>query len=140
MKVNSMKLVTRLLPVVLLTLFGKTIALKNVLVIIVDDLRPEVGVWSDVSPDFYQKIMTPNMDALAGKSLVLKQTYCQQPRCNPSRTSFLTARRIESTGIVDRTYWRDLPGNFTTLPQHFKDMGYKSIGLYNLCFSMIIFA
>ena len=57
--------------------------------------------------------------------------YCwQQALCGPSRTSFLTGRRPESTRVFDlNTYWRDVAGNFTTLPQYFKRHGYFTQGV-----------
>ncbi|XP_069704069.1 iduronate 2-sulfatase isoform X2 [Periplaneta americana] len=55
----------------------------------------------------------------------------QQALCAPSRNSFLTSRRPDTLHLYDfYSYWRTFTGNFTTLPQHFKDSGYhtKSIG------------
>ena len=33
--------------------------------------------------------ITPNLDALAAKSTVFTNAYCQQPVCSPSRNSFM---------------------------------------------------
>ncbi|CAH0545961.1 unnamed protein product [Brassicogethes aeneus] len=55
----------------------------------------------------------------------------QQALCAPSRNSFLTSRRPDSLKLYDfYSYWRDVAGNFTTFPQHFKENGYytKSVG------------
>lgn len=55
----------------------------------------------------------------------------QQALCAPSRNSFLTSRRPDSLHLYDfYSYWRNTVGNFTTLPQHFKNNGYyaHSIG------------
>lgn len=47
--------------------------------------------------------------------------------CAPSRNSFLTSRRPDSLHLYDfYSYWRDVAGNFTTLPQHFKEHGYHT--------------
>lgn len=46
-------------------------ATKNVLFIIVDDLRPALGCFDDLNA------ITPNMDQLAGKSAVFQHTYAQ---------------------------------------------------------------
>ena len=55
----------------------------------------------------------------------------QQALCAPSRNSFLTSRRPDTLHLYDfYSYWRTSAGNFTTLPQYFKQNGYytKSIG------------
>jgi hypothetical protein len=55
----------------------------------------------------------------------------QQALCAPSRNSFLTSRRPDTLHLYDfYSYWRTAAGNFTTLPQHFKENGYhtKTIG------------
>ena len=57
--------------------------------------------------------------------------WLQQAVCSPSRTSFLTGRRPDTTRIFDLVnYFRHLAGNYTTLPQHFKNNGYitQSVG------------
>ncbi|KAK2170107.1 hypothetical protein LSH36_4g05020 [Paralvinella palmiformis] len=106
---------------------------KNVLFIIVDDLRPQLGAYFDPEhPDYFSqlKIHTPNLDNLASQSIVFKHNYAQYSLCGPSRTSLLTGRRPDVTRVFgNHWYWRDVGGNFTTLPQYFKDNGYLTIGL-----------
>ncbi|ELU17425.1 hypothetical protein CAPTEDRAFT_207092 [Capitella teleta] len=102
---------------------------KNVLLIIVDDLRPELGVYQDESNQFFKDIHTPNMDQLASRSFVAKRAYVQQAICSPSRASFLTGRRPDTTktyGVPEN--YRELGGNFTSLPQYFKENGYITAG------------
>ncbi|XP_018025324.1 uncharacterized protein LOC108680906 isoform X2 [Hyalella azteca] len=90
----------------------------NILFIIVDDLRPSVGCYGD------SLAITPSIDALAGAGVTFDLAFAQQALCGPSRTSLLTSRRPDTTGVVDaHHYWRDTH-NFTTLPQHFKQHGY----------------
>jgi iduronate 2-sulfatase len=73
---------------------------------------------------------TPNLDSLASKSLLLKRAFVQQALCSPSRTSLLTGRRPDTTHVYDlSTYFRKAAGNFTTIPQFFKNNGYLSIGM-----------
>lgn len=51
--------------------------------------------------------------------------------CAPSRNSLLTSRRPDSLKLYDfYSYWRETAGNYTTLPQHFRENGYltQSIG------------
>ena len=50
--------------------------------------------------------------------------------CSPSRTSLLTGRRPDTTRVVNlETFFRDIGGDFTTLPQYFKQHGYRSINV-----------
>ncbi|XP_071951486.1 iduronate 2-sulfatase-like [Antedon mediterranea] len=90
----------------------------NVLFIVIDDLRPALGCFDD-------RILTPNIDQLAEKSVKFTQAYVQQAVCAPSRISFLTSRRPDTTKLYNFCYyWRTFAGNYTTLPQHFKQNGY----------------
>ncbi|XP_076240049.1 iduronate 2-sulfatase isoform X2 [Calliopsis andreniformis] len=98
---------------------------QNFLLIIVDDLRPSLGCYGD------EKAHTPHIDQLAEEAAIFSQAYAQQALCAPSRNSFLTSRRPDTLRLYDfYSYWRTDVGNFTTLPQHFKDNGYttRSIG------------
>lgn len=124
------KLLFKLL--VILSSIGWCISRKNVLFLVSDDMRPELGAYegpnfpSPVHPNMY----TPNLDALAAKSLLLKRAYTQQALCSPSRTALLTGRRPDTTHVYDLfTYFRNVGGNFTTLPEYFKQNGYRSIGI-----------
>ena len=52
-------------------------------------------------------VYTPNIDGLAARSLKFERAYAQQALCGPSRTSFLTSRRPQSTQVFDNhSYWR----------------------------------
>lgn len=94
----------------------------NILLLIVDDLRPTLGCYGDTYA------LTPNIDALARRGTVFTKAYAQQALCGPSRTSFLTSRRPDTTKLYDvHSYWRTNAGNFTTLPQYFKDHGYHTV-------------
>ena len=93
---------------------------------------------------------SPNLDALAARSLRFNHSYVQQAVCGPSRISFLTSRRPDTTRLCAprppdppcpcsigaalmgppllpddfQSYWRIHAGNFTTLPQAFRTHGY----------------
>lgn len=56
----------------------------NVLFIVVDDLRPELGCYG------VDAIKTPNIDRLAGKSTIFQNAYCNIPVSGASRASLLT--------------------------------------------------
>uniref|UniRef100_A0A6A7FN98 Iduronate 2-sulfatase-like n=1 Tax=Hirondellea gigas TaxID=1518452 RepID=A0A6A7FN98_9CRUS len=90
----------------------------NVLLLMVDDLRPTLGCYGDGTA------ITPSIDALAASGVQFNRAYTQQALCGPSRTSLLTSRRPSSTHVVDvHTYWRN-HANFSTLPQIFREHGY----------------
>ncbi len=96
----------------------------NILLITIDDLRPELGCYGADS------VKTPNIDRIAGKSLVFTRAYCQKSLCNPSRLSLLTGLRPDSIGVRDNDihFRRKIP-NVVTLPQLFKNYGYESVGI-----------
>lgn len=50
--------------------------------------------------------------------------------CAPSRVSFLTGRRPDTTRLYDfNSYWRVHAGNFSTIPQYFKENGYVTMSV-----------
>lgn len=103
---------------------------KNVLFLMADDMRPELASYAGTDSPVHPGMHSPNLDSLAAKSLLLKRAYVQQAICAPSRTSLLTGRRPDTTHVYDmRVFFRDVGGNFTTIPQYFKENGYVSIGM-----------
>ena len=104
----------------------------NVLFLVSDDMRPELMsfIGADFPTPVHPPIHSPNLDALASKSLLLKRAYVQQAVCSPSRTSLLTGRRPDTTHVYDLVkYFRNVGGNFTTIPEYFKLSGYRTIGM-----------
>jgi iduronate 2-sulfatase len=99
----------------------------NVLFIVIDDLRPELGCYGN------DAMLTPNIDRLASKGVKFNRAYCQYPICNPSRASFLTGMRpheleIVSNKVALREKWPDI----ITLPQLFRNNGYYTAGIGKL--------
>ncbi|KYM80558.1 Iduronate 2-sulfatase [Atta colombica] len=100
------------------------IAHPNILLIIVDDLRTTLGCYGDANA------YTPNIDALAEDGIVFTEAFAQQALCAPSRNSFLTSRRPDTLRLYDfYSYWRDVVGNYTTLPEHLKNNGYTTMSI-----------
>jgi len=94
---------------------------KNVLLIYVDDLRPELKCYGRT------KIVSPNIDNLAARSLVLNRGYCQIPVCMPSRVSTLSGMYPRTRGQGKLRHL--LPKGKPSLPGHFKAHGYDTISL-----------
>ena len=112
---------------------------KNVLFLIVDDLRPNLGCYSDTKKGFDSPPMhTPNIDSLAARSLLLERSYDTFPLCTPTRTSALTGRRPDTTHIytMHNIDFREAGGDFTTIPQFFKERGYQTDGYGKIFYQM----
>ena len=94
-------------------------------------MRPNLGAYKNANKNIFAHppMHTPNLDALADESLLFLNAFAQQALCGPSRTSLLTGRRPDTTRITQcYDYWRDMGGNFTTIPQFFKEHGYRTLG------------
>jgi len=94
----------------------------NVLFLISDDLRPELGCYGNPI------IKTPNVDSLAARGTRFDRAYAQFPLCNPSRTSLLNGRYPTQTGVMDNNaYFRTKHPDYVTLPQYFQKNGYATL-------------
>jgi arylsulfatase A-like enzyme len=97
----------------------------NVLFFMSDDMRVELGCYGS---RFHAR--TPNLDALASAGVRFDRSYCQFPLCNPSRSSLLTGRHPTTTGVLgNRTAFRDLHPEWISLPQLFRENGYRTVRL-----------
>ncbi len=97
----------------------------NVLLIMVDDLRPLLCFYG------HQEMHTPNIDRIAQRGTLFDHAYCQYPLCSPSPTSIITGLRPQTTGVLNnRDYFRETVPQVITLSQHFKSHGYytQSVG------------
>ena len=117
-----------------IVLFTDNFERKNVLLFMADDMRADVGCYyqgEEQPTPTHPPMHTPNLDALASRSLLFKRAYVQLSVCNPSRTSMLTSRRPDTTRcfVNECELWRTLAGNFTSLPQYFKENGYMTVGV-----------
>ena len=95
---------------------------KNVLFIMVDDLRPELNIYGQ------SKIISPNIDALANSGVTFNRAYCNVPVCGASRASLLTGIRPTSNRFL--TYFSSIKKeapNVLNLVQHLKNEGYTTI-------------
>jgi iduronate 2-sulfatase len=112
---------------ILLGLFFAAIAgaaeKMNVLLIISDDMRTELGCYAS------SLAKTPNLDKLAQSGVKFERAYCQFPLCNPSRASMLTGLKPGTIGVLGNRDWfgEKLP-KIVSLPKYFKDKGYTTVG------------
>lgn len=91
---------------------------RNILFIIADDLAPRLGAYG-------APVRTPNIDAFARGGVLFQRAYTQFPWCGPSRASFLTGTRPDTTRVMDLStpFRRALP-DIQTLPEYFRTNGY----------------
>ena len=95
---------------------------KNVLFIIVDDLRPELNCYGAK----YMK--TPNIDRLASQGVMFENAYCNIPVSGASRASLFSGLRPANNRYWDVQAEIDREAHGTvTLPQVFKENGYVTI-------------
>ena len=96
----------------------------NVIHIVIDDLRTEVGAYTTT-----HDIFTPAMDRIAARGVTFDRAYAQQALCNPSRASFMTGRRPDTTQIWNlNDNWRVKHQLWTSLPGQFLAAGMLSLG------------
>ncbi|QDV46951.1 Choline-sulfatase [Stieleria neptunia] len=96
----------------------------NVLMILVDDLKPALGCYGDPIAK------TPNLDALAARGMRFDAAYCNQAVCAPSRFTLMLGSHSTSTGLYGLgSELRQVMPDAVTLPQHFAEHGYRTESL-----------
>ena len=99
----------------------------NVLHIICDDLRPELPTYGQ------GHVSAPHMESLAAKGVVFDRAYAQMAVCVPSRSSFMSGRRPQRTGVTGlihkdfRQAHRAM--HWLSLPQWFRSQGWATAGV-----------
>ncbi|XP_069358173.1 arylsulfatase B-like isoform X2 [Maniola hyperantus] len=96
----------------------------NIVFIMVDDMG-----WNDVSYHGSDQILTPNIDALATRGIVLQQYY-SEAICTPARSALLTGKYPMRTGMYGiplvNSEDRGIPLTERLLPAYLKDLGYST--------------
>lgn len=102
----------------------------NVLLIAVDDLRPELGCYgASYAP-------SPNLDRLAQQGIVFSNHFVQVATCGASRFSLLTGRSPARSGVTQGNHafcqgatalLPHSPDGAQSLPELFRTSGYRTV-------------
>ncbi len=104
--------------------FSKPEERPNILFVIVDDLRPELGCYGN------PEIKSPHFDAFAGRATLFTRAYCQAAACAPSRASVMLGQRPDSTRVWSLgEEFRKINPDAVTMPQHFHRFGYHTVSM-----------
>ncbi|MDB5346035.1 MAG: ids [Schlesneria sp.] len=96
----------------------------NILLILVDDLKPALGCYGD------PLAKSPNIDSLATRSIRFDLAYCNQAVCAPSRFTLMLGAHSTSTGLYGLgSRLRDVVPDAVTMPQYFARYGYHTESL-----------
>ena len=99
-------------------------ASPNVLLILVDDLKPALGCYGDAAAK------TPNIDRLAARGMRFDLAYCNQAVCAPSRFTLMLGSHSTSTGLYGLgSPLRKLVPDAVTMPQFFAKHGWRTESL-----------
>ena len=99
----------------------------NVLLICVDDLRPELACFGA------SYIHSPNIDRLASRGRVFRRHYVQAPTCGASRYTLLTGRYFPASN--DALFRRaaqmrkDAKSVPPSMPAYFRERGYTTVSV-----------
>ena len=99
----------------------------NVLLICVDDLRPELGCYG------VEYISSPNIDQLASRGRVFQRHYVQAPTCGASRCTLLTGRYgdANNNALFNRAsrMAKDPQSTPPSMPAWFREHDYTTVSV-----------
>jgi len=104
-------------------------AKPNILLICVDDLRPELGCYGK------EYIHSPHIDKLANRGFVFSNHFVQVPTCGASRYAMLTGMLPTTTDHLDNTACRQFIAGRPeskdpeTFIHHLRRNGYRTVGI-----------
>lgn len=117
----KLKLIILLVGLIVQTGVSQEESRPNVLLIMVDDLKPTLGVYGD------SIAVSPHVDELGREGLVFNRAYNNQAVCAPSRYNIMLGSRSTSTGIYNfGKEFREVIPNAVTMSQHFMNAGYHA--------------
>lgn len=115
----------------IVSVLGATLAMlaakerPNVLLICVDDLRPELGCYGK---DY---IHSPNIDGLAKRGVTFEKHYVQAPTCGASRYAMLTGcyGPAGNGALFERAGKKNKEEVGASLPGYFREKGYTTVSV-----------
>lgn len=109
------------LLIALLALTASAFAKKNILLICIDDLRPELNCFG------VDYIHSPHIDALAARGRAFTRHYVQAPTCGASRYALLTG----TYGPADNgaLFARSKKIQYPSLPAFLRTRGYTTVSV-----------
>lgn len=90
----------------------------NIVWLIAEDISPALGVYGDPLAN------TPNLDALAERSIVYERAYATAPICAPARSALVSGLYATSMGTMHLRSETPFSDNLLTLPEHLAAAGY----------------
>lgn len=90
----------------------------NILWITCEDMGPHLGCFGD------SYAVTPNLDALAKRSMRYRKVWSNAPVCAPARTTIITGVLPPSTGSHHMRSMVRLPGDVTLFSELLRRLGY----------------
>lgn len=99
--------------------------LPSVFMIAIDDLRPMLGCYGE------ERMHTPHIDRLAGRSVLFEYAYCNYAKCGASRLSLMTGLRPDQINVLghgtkDVAAFRERRPDAVSLARWFKNHGYET--------------
>lgn len=101
----------------------------NVLLICVDDLRPELGCYG------VDEVISPNIDRLAAEGRTFARHYVQAPTCGASRYGLLSGERpvhgaqLGNGFMMSHTSKQPEGERPESFVHHFRRNGYRTVGI-----------
>ena len=110
------------LPFLKATSIAQNANKPNLLFIITDQQR-----WDALSYAGNTILQTPNLDRLASESAYFELAHTECPVCAPARTSILTGRSIQNTGVqINRDAKDNVPVPYKTFDELLAEQGYTT--------------
>ena len=100
------------------TMPAQSDALPNILWLTCEDTGPQLGCYGD------KYAVTPNLDALAARSLRYLHAWSNAPVCAPARTTIISGLYPPSTGAEHMRSMTRLPDGMKMFPCYLREAGY----------------